>query len=42
MNSTPRTPAGSREVWQRPSAQADRKWCDDFVIELRLRDVPVP
>ncbi|MDT0529435.1 hypothetical protein RM555_10595 [Micromonospora sp. DSM 115977] len=42
MNTTPRTPARSREVWQRPFVQAHQKWCDDFVIELRLRDVPGP
>lgn len=40
MNTTPRTQAPSEEVWQRPFVRANQKWCDDFVIELRLRDVP--
>lgn len=42
MNTTPHTEARSREVWQRPFVKAHQKWCDDFVIELRLRDVPGP
>ena len=31
-----------QEVWQRPFVKAHRKWCDDFVVELRLRDVSGP
>lgn len=42
MNTTPHAPAVSHEVWQRPFVQAHRKWCDDFVVELRLLDVPGP
>lgn len=42
MNTTPRIQAPSREVWQRPFVKAHQKWCDDFVVELRLLDVPGP
>ncbi|GIJ24229.1 hypothetical protein [Micromonospora lutea] len=42
MNTTPHTQAGSHEVWQRPFVQAHQKWCNDFVLELRMRDVPGP
>ncbi|MEH0971372.1 hypothetical protein V6U77_09595 [Micromonospora sp. CPCC 205546] len=37
---TPRVQARSQEVWQRPFVKDHQKWCDDFVIELRMRDVP--
>lgn len=30
------------EAWDRPFVKTHQKWCDDFVIELRLRDVPGP
>lgn len=38
------TPARSQsqEVWERPFVKAHEKWCGDFVLELRLRDVPGP
>ncbi|HLT85009.1 MAG TPA: hypothetical protein VKZ83_12315 [Phototrophicaceae bacterium] len=29
-----------QEVWDRPFVQEHQEWCDDFVVELRLRDVP--
>lgn len=32
----------SHEVWQRPFVKTQRQWCEDFVLELRLRDVPGP
>lgn len=31
-----------QEVWDRPFVRMHQRWCDDFVIELRLRDVPGP
>lgn len=40
--SVPGSPDAPQEVWHRPFVKANRKWCDDFVIELRLRDVPGP
>lgn len=38
------TPARSQsqQVWERPFVKAHEKWCGDFVLELRLRDVPGP
>jgi hypothetical protein len=30
------------EVWDRPFVKAHRKWCNDFVIELRLQDQSGP
>lgn len=41
MNTT-LPPGLSHEVWQRPFVKAHRQWCEDFVVELRLRDVPGP
>lgn len=38
--SVPGPPDPPQEVWQRPFVKAHQKWCDDFVIELRLRDAP--
>lgn len=32
--------ADSRDVWARPFVRDNKKWCDDFVIELRLAEVP--
>src|SRR5690606_1661950 len=29
-----------QEVWDRPFVKEHQEWCDDFVVELRLRDVP--
>ncbi len=29
-----------QDVWERPFVKAHQQWCDDFVLELRLRDVP--
>ncbi|MCM3661568.1 hypothetical protein M3148_11295 [Georgenia satyanarayanai] len=40
MSSTPSSAAA--EVWQRPFVRAHQHWCDDFVLELRMRDVPGP
>jgi hypothetical protein len=40
MNTTPNTQPLSQEVWQRPFVKAHQDWCDDFVVELRLIDVP--
>ena len=42
MNTTPNTQPVSHEVWQRPFVKAHHDWCDDFVVELRLIDVPGP
>ena len=42
MNNTLPLPSLSQEVWQRPFVKAHRQWCEDFVVELRLRDVPGP
>lgn len=42
MNETLPPQALSREVWSRPFVKAHQRWCDDFVLELRLRDVPGP
>lgn len=30
------------EIWRRPFVTAHQRWCHDFVLELRLRDVPGP
>lgn len=30
----------TREVWHRPFVRQHQQWCDDFVVELRLLDVP--
>jgi hypothetical protein len=29
-----------QEVWKRPFVKTHERWCGDFVLELRLRDVP--
>ena len=42
MDITPSTPAAPQEIWHRPFVREHRQWCDDFVLELRLRDVPGP
>ncbi|WP_324653451.1 hypothetical protein [Georgenia sp. H159] len=42
MTTTPSNRSASHEVWQRPFVKAHQDWCDDFVLELRLRDVPGP
>ena len=42
MNTVPHPHAPAREVWQRPFVRSHRSWCDDFVVELRLRAVPGP
>lgn len=42
MNKSSHAQAGSPEVWQRPFVRAHHEWCDAFVLELRLRDVPGP
>lgn len=39
MNTTPSS-AAAQEVWQRPFVKKHQSWCDDFVFELRMRDVP--
>lgn len=36
----PQTP--TQEVWARPFVKTHETWCGDFVLELRLRDVPGP
>lgn len=41
MDTTPDT-AAAREVWHRPFVKAHQEWSDDFVLELRLLDVPGP
>ncbi len=33
-------PAASHEAWHRPFVRQHQRWCDDFVLELRMRDVP--
>ncbi|WP_413450395.1 hypothetical protein AA0Y32_06965 [Georgenia phoenicis] len=38
MDTTPSST--SHEVWHRPFVKQHQEWCDDFVLELRLRDVP--
>lgn len=40
--STPPRPASTHEVWDRPFVKTHDAWCDAFVLELRLRDVPGP
>lgn len=42
MEATPSNRATSQEVWHRPFVKEHREWCDDLVLELRLRDVPGP
>jgi hypothetical protein len=42
VNNTLPLPGLSHEVWQRPFVKAYRQWCEDFVVELRLRGVPGP
>lgn len=42
MNDTLPPQALAPEVWSRPFVKAHQRWCDDFVLELRLRDVPGP
>ncbi|MGK7224126.1 hypothetical protein ACSNO4_15200 [Kocuria flava] len=42
MNADARTRPLSAEVWQRPFVRAHHRWCEDLVLELRLRDVPGP
>ena len=42
MSESPRVQAAPQEVWERPFVRAHREWCDAFVLELRLRDVPGP
>jgi len=42
VNEAPRAQAASQEVWQRPFVRMYQAWCDAFVLELRLRDVPGP
>lgn len=44
MNSTehqnPARTGGADQVWNRPFFKEHKTWCDDFVVELRLMDVP--
>lgn len=42
MNTTPNVGPLTHEVWQRPFVKAHQEWCDEFVVELRLLDVPGP
>lgn len=42
MNTSARLQTLPQEIWQRPFVTAHQTWCDDFVVELRLRDVPGP
>lgn len=42
MNDAAPSPVLAQEVWQRPFVTAHQRWCRDFVLELRLRDVPGP
>ena len=32
--------ATSQEAWHRAFVKEHKQWCDDFVLELRMRDVP--
>ena len=40
MSTAPDSLVDEHEVWQRPFVRMHRRWCDDFILELRLRDVP--
>lgn len=40
MSTAPDSLADEHEVWQRPFVRMHRRWCDAFILELRLRDVP--
>lgn len=40
MSTAPDSLADDHDVWQRPFVRLHRRWCDDFILELRLRDVP--
>lgn len=42
MNTTSSGTAAQHEVWHRPFVKEHQHWCDDFVLELRLLDVPGP
>ena len=33
-------PVASQDAWRRPFVKQHQQWCDDFVLELRMRDVP--
>lgn len=40
MDSTPSDhTTASLEAWHRPFVKQHRRWCEDFVLELRMRDV---
>jgi hypothetical protein len=41
-NPTPSRTSPAQEVWERPFVKTHHAWCSDFVLELRLRDVPGP
>jgi hypothetical protein len=41
-SSTSPRPTTTQEVWERPFVKTHDAWCGDFVLELRLRDVPGP
>lgn len=40
MSTAPESLVDDHDVWQRPFVRLHRRWCDDFILELRLRDVP--
>lgn len=40
MNSSPTPATPLHEVWERPFVKDHARWCGDFVLELRMRDVP--
>jgi hypothetical protein len=42
MSESPGVQAAPQEAWERPFVRAHQEWCDAFVLELRLRDVPGP
>jgi len=42
MNGSTPAQTLSQDVWQRPFVKTYDTWCGDFVLELRLRDVPGP
>src|SRR5690554_5061435 len=42
MDATASGTTAQHEVWHRPFVKDHQRWCDDFVLELRLRDVPGP
>ncbi len=42
MDTTPRSSTAPQDAWHRPFVKEHREWCEDFILELRLHDVPGP